>query len=141
VRIPNRNIPILNHAMNTQSIYSWDVSVKGTDWHCTVNARTRGQAKHEYYRDVIDAWPNVPFTAMRCRKIGEPHTSDRFKNCAAYRGLPELKCGQRVRVGDALGTVVDHNESANMLVLFDQDSKYKGARLSVHPSGLEVINP
>lgn len=124
------------------SLFSWEVSVAGTDWTKVVNAKSRGRAKADYYRDVIDAWPDVPFTAMRCRKIGAPKTSEQFSNCAIHRGLPGLKCGHRVKVGDARGVIVGHNSSANFNVLFDADSpKYAGLTLNCHPDGIELIGP
>lgn len=99
------------------ALFAWEVSVKGTDWTKIVNARTSGQAKRDYHLDVRDAWPDVPYTAMRCRKIGAPHTSERFKHNARYRGMPDVKCGQRVKVGEARGVIVGHNDSANASVL------------------------
>lgn len=126
-------------AAHGSDLFAWEVSVKGTDWTKIVNARTSGQAKRDYHLDVRGAWPDVPYTAMRCRKIGAPHTSERFKHNAAYRGMPDVKCGQRVKVGEARGVIVGHNESANFDVLFDADSpKYAGLKLNCHPSGVEL---
>ena len=126
-------------AASGSDLFAWEVSVKGTDWTKIVNARTSGQAKRDYHLDVRDAWPDVPYTAMRCRKIGAPHTSERFKANAKYRGMPDVRCGQRVKVGEARGVIVGHNESANFDVLFDADSpKYAGLKLNCHPSGVEL---
>lgn len=125
-----------------RAVFAWEVSVKGTDWTKIVNARTSGQAKRDYHLDVRDAWPDVPYTAMRCRKIGAPHTSERFKHNARYRGMPDVQCGQRVKVGEARGVIVGHNDSANFDVLFDDDSpKYAGLKLNCHPSGVELDGP
>ena len=105
----------------------------------TVNARTAGQAKNDYHRQVTDAWPDVPYTAMRCRKIGAPQTSEAFRRNAAYRGMPDVHCGQRVTVGEARGVIVGHNASANFDVLFDADSpKYAGMKLNVHPGSITL---
>lgn len=125
--------------MNPATIYAWEVYVSGTDWRMTVNARTRGQANRVYHNAVLDPYPNMPFTALRCRKLGPPHTSEGFAVNAAYRGKPGVKCGDRVRVGTDLGTIVGHNPSANFDVLFDADSKYHGARLNVHPDSCELV--
>lgn len=123
------------------AIFAFEVSVKGTDWTQIVNARTPGKAKQEYHNQVIDAWPDVPFTAMRCRKIGEPHTSERFRQNARYRGMPEVECGQRVKVNGNPGTIVGHNESANFNVLFDDNAEhYAGLTLSVHPQDVVLEN-
>lgn len=121
-------------------VFAFEVSVVGTDWTKIVNTRTAGKAKYQYWLDVTDAWPDVPITAMRARKVGEPHTSEAFERNAKYRGLPNVKCGQRVKVGNDEGVIVGHNSSANFDVLFDDDSpKYSGQRLNVHPQGIEII--
>ena len=136
------NRPAMLAAAHGSALFAWEVSVKGTDWTKIVNARTAGQAKRDYHLDVRDAWPDVPYTAMRCRKIGAPHTSERFKHNARYRGMPEVRCGQRVKVGDARGVIVGHNDSANFDVLFDDDSpRYAGMRLNCHPDGIELDGP
>ena len=122
-------------------VFAFEVSVKGTDWTQIVNARTPGKAKREYHRSVVDAWPDVPFTAMRCRKIGRPHTSELFRHNARYRGMPDVECGHRVTVNGNAGTIVGHNESANFNVLFDDDAeKYAGLTLSVHPQDICLAN-
>lgn len=122
-------------------LFSFEVSVKGTDWTRIVNARTSGQAKSDYHRDLSDPWPDIPFTALRCRKIGAPHTSKQFVRNAEYRGLPNVKCGQRVKVGNEFGVIVGHNSSANFNVMFDNDSKYRGKTLNRHPGGIELVTP
>lgn len=126
--------------MNESNIQAWEVSVSGQDWKVVVNATSRGKAKAEYHRQVLDAWPGVPFTAMRASAVGRPRSSRQFILCAEYRGLPNLRCGDKVKVGQATGTVVGHNASSNFEVLFDADSKeYAGQRLSVHPESMQVI--
>lgn len=123
------------------AIFAFEVSVTGTDWTQIVNARTPGKAKREYHRQVIDAWPDVPYTAMRCRKLGGPRTSERFRHNARYRGMPDVECGQRVTVNGNAGTIVGHNESANFNVLFDDDAeKYAGMTLNVHPQDVVLQN-
>jgi len=125
---------------NKSTVFAWEVSVKGTDWTQIVNARTSGQAKSDYYYTVRECW-DVPYTAMRCRKIGAPHTSEAFKRNAIYRGLPNVRCGQRVKVGSARGVIVGHNSSANFNVLFDLDSpQYAGLTLNCHPDSV-VLEP
>ena len=120
-------------------IFSFEVRVDGTDWVRIINERTAGKARRSYYNDLIDAWPDVPFTALRCRKIGGPHTSERFRSTARDRGIPSLKCGQRVTVMGNSGTIVGHNEAANFVVIFDDESpQYGGATLSVHPQDIMI---
>lgn len=120
-------------------IFAFEVNVKGTDWHKVINARTAGKAKVEYWREVTDPWPSIPFTAIRCRKLGAPQSSEQFIRNAEYRRMPGVRCGDRVRCGEARGVIVGHNSSANFDVLFDDDSpRYPGERLNVHPSEVEV---
>lgn len=123
------------------SVFAFEVTVNGKpEWVRVINARTHGQAKSEYYSHLIDAWPDVPWTELRCRKIGNPKTSERFKANAAYRGMPSVQCGQRVKVGQARGVIVGHNCSANFDVLFDPDSpQYANLRLNVHPSSIQLV--
>jgi hypothetical protein len=53
--------------------------------------------------------------------------------------MPEVECGQRVRVGISRGVIVGHNESANFNVLFDDDDpRYPGLTLNVHPCDVDL---
>jgi hypothetical protein len=122
-------------------VFSFEVSVTGTNWTKLINARSAGKAKADYWRDVLECW-DVPFTAMRVRKIGRPESTEQFIRNAAYRGLPDVRCGDRVRVGTSLGTIVGHNSSANFDVLFDDDApRFAGLRLNVHPSDCVILEP
>lgn len=119
----------------TGQVYAFECSVVGTDWKRIVNARSAGKAKADYRRDVREPWPSIPFTAIRCRKVGAPHSSEQFIWNAQRRGMPNVRCGQRVAVGEARGVIVGHNSSANFDVLFDEDSpRCPNERLNVHPS-------
>ena len=118
------------------NVFAFEVSVKGTDWARVVNARTRGAAKADYHRDVAESWPDIPFTAIQCRKLGAPRSSEDFIRVATKRGLPAMRCGDRVRVGDATGVIVGHNSSANFDVLFDDGGRYAGQVLNVHPASV-----
>lgn len=93
-----------------------------------VNARTAGQAKAMRHAGIADAWPDVPFTAMRARAVGAPQTSAAFRRVAEMRGRPEVRCGDRIVAGERAGTIVGHNDSANWNVLFDD-----GTVGNVHP--------
>lgn len=125
------------------AVFAFACSVAGTDWgEEIINARSRGRAKREYHLGVTDAWPDVPFTAIRARKLGAPRTSPDFIRNAQYRGLPDVRCGQRVKVGDARGVIVGHNSSANFDVLFDDDSpRYAGQTLNCHPNEVTLDQP
>lgn len=103
------------------------------------NTTSAGKAKAQHFRHVSEPWPDSKFTDVRCRKVGGPQSSERFIANAKYRGMPDVRCGQRVRVGDAgEGVIVGHNSSANFDVLFDT-GKYAGQPLNCHPSTVELI--
>lgn len=120
-------------------IFAFKCSVTGTDWIGIVNHTTNGKAKSEYHRQVSDVWPDVKFTDIRAYKAGPPHTSSEFLRNAEYRGMPDVRCGDRVRVGNSVGYIVGHNSSANFDVLFDEDSEFKGCILNVHPSDIAAV--
>jgi hypothetical protein len=128
--------------VSKQAVYAFEVGVKGTDWTGIVNARTAGQAKSWYHRQVTEAWPSIPYTAITCRKVGAPESSEGFVRNAEYRGVPHVRCGQRVLVcGKARGVIVGHNGSANFDVLFDADSPlYPNVRGNVHPAECQFID-
>jgi hypothetical protein len=119
--------------------------VNAPDWGETIyNTTTAGRAKREHQLSVSDAWPDIEFTAIRVRKLGAPHTSAEFRRNARYRGLPQVRCGQRVELplvcgGSAFGTIVGHNASANFEVLFDDDSALAGRTCNVHPEELRIL--
>lgn len=127
--------------MKPKLLFSWAVTVAGKpEWEQCVNAHTSGKAKSSYYYELKESWPDIPFTAIRCRKIGSPRSSEAFIRNAVYRGLPDVRCGQRVKVGTAVGVIVGHNSSANFDVTFDSDSpKYAGLTLNCHPSDIELV--
>jgi hypothetical protein len=120
-------------------VFAFRVWVDGYDHSSIVNHLSSGKAKAEYYRDLRDVRPDIPFTAIRAKKLGAPVSSTSFVRNAQYRGMPQLQCGDRVKVGDAQGVIVGHSSSANFNVLFDQDSRYQGQVLNVHPQEIEVI--
>lgn len=109
------------------------------EWGETIyNRATAGQAKSDHFHQVRDAWDGTKFTDIPVRKIGRPASTAQFIHCAESRGLADLRCGHRVRVGDSEGTVVGHGASANFEVLFDA-GKYAGQTLFVHPCELKVL--
>lgn len=129
--------------MSDNQVFAFEVSVVDAPWPGQIiNHRTRGKAKAAYYSELQDCWPDIPFTALRARKIGQPQSSAQFIRNAEYRRLPEMRCGQRVTVGKARGVIVGHNSSANFDVLFDDDSpRYPGEVLNVHPSEITKEQP
>lgn len=121
-------------------LFAFECRHAGADRGGTIyNASSRGKALVQYLLDVRDCWPDVQFTDLRARKVGGPHTSEQFIRNARYRGLPKVRCGQRVKVGEAYGAIVGHNACANFDVLFDEGGKHSGLTLNVHPSGMELL--
>lgn len=126
-----------------REVFAWECNVRGKNWQRTINHRTAGKARYEYLLDLRDSWPDATFADITVRKIGPAHTSEAFKRNAAYRGMPEVRCGTRVEIrspeGPALGVIVGHNGSANFDVLFDDDTYFKGGVGNVHPSEIRVV--
>lgn len=128
--------------MSTTEYFAFEVWAKGLpEWARFINARTANKAKYEYLVDLQEAWPGYGYIDLRVRKVGPCHTSAEFRRNANYRGLPDVECGQHVRIGVGSGVIVGHNYSANFNVLFDDDSlKYAGLTLNVHPSIMKMHN-
>ena len=110
-----------------------------------INSTTRSKARYQYFLDISDVWSEVKIMDIKVRKVGAPHSSERFIANAKYRGLPDVRCGRRVRVkdtgeGDDIGegVIVGHNSSANFDVLFES-GRFTGQVLNVHPCGLELL--
>ena len=125
-------------------VSAYECTVIGTDWHRVINHSSAGKARYDYLRDLRDSYPDITFADIKVRKVGEARTSEAFKRTAAYRGMPDIQCGQRVQVlmpGDkpVLGFIVGHNESANFDVLFDEDTIFKGCVGNVHPSEIKAV--
>lgn len=130
------------------SAFACTMAWEGWDHGRTINARTRGQAKHQYLSSVRDAGffkagdrdQIAKFTDVRCRYVGKPITPGEFFDLVKYRGLPDwVRCGTRVKTESGSGFIVGHNSSANLNVLFDADSEYPGQTLNVHPASCEFL--
>ena len=120
-----------------RKIFAFELSVKGTNWKKIINHETAGKAKYSYWLDVRESWPDIPFTDIRCRKIGNPYTSDGFVRNAIYRGRPEIKCGQRVVIEGNAGVIIGYNSSANFDILFDE-GPFDGLILNCHPDSCQL---
>lgn len=127
--------------MTAPPLFAFEVWLKGHEQHRrVVHHRTLGKAKYSYLLDVGDSFPDgLPWALVRGRKLGPPVQGERLTRVAEYRRRPDLTAGRRVKVGDALGYIVDGNSSANFNVLFDEDSRYGGGCLNVHPADIEVV--
>lgn len=113
------------------TLRAYSCRVDGYDHETIVNAPNAGKARYGYWLDVRDAVPDLPFTAIRVRSLGDPVTSERLRRTGAYRNLP-LLAGARVEVrGMGPATVADGGGSANFFVWFDD-----GRTGYVHPCDL-----
>lgn len=104
----------------------------------TINALTAGKARYQFWLDIREPCPDVKLTDLRVRKVGAAHSSEQFIRNAKYRGMPDVRCGHRVRTNGCDGIIVGHNSSANFNVLFDS-GRYAGQTLNVHPSEIELV--
>ena len=115
-------------------VCAFEVWVSGSDIRHTMNHRSAGAAKYDYLLGVRDCYPDLKYTDLRVRKIGPPVSSEAFLRNAKYRGMPDIRCGQAVKVNGRAGVIVGHNDSANFDVLFDDGTDWAGSTLNVHPS-------
>lgn len=109
--------------------------VRHPEWARTINAETASKARYSYWRDVSEPWPDIPYTAIRSRKVGAPQSNDMFLHVAELRGLPNVRCGDRVKAGDSEGVIVGCGGGANFDVLFDS-GEYAGRQYIIHPANL-----
>ena len=104
--------------------------------HETVYAFSSGAAKARYLRLVREFWGDIPFIAIRARRLKEfPEDANLTKICK-YRGIPTLRAGKSiVSIGGKIATAIGANDSANINVIYET-----GTTGSVHPNGLTVIS-
>lgn len=105
--------------------------LRGSDHETILNRATAGQAKADYFRDVSEI--GCRYTDIRVRRLGGPVTTADLVRTATYRGVPFVRAGMRVKVGDDFGRIVGHNDSANFNVLFET-GKWAGQTLNCHPN-------
>lgn len=120
-----------------EPVFAFACRVRGMfDGHETiVNARTAGRAKYEFWCNVEDAWPGLPFTLIRVRKVGAPVTTASHEHTCEHRHRPDLAAGARVRFArdGRTGTVVGSDSSANFRVLVD------GERVPCHVHPVDLL--
>jgi hypothetical protein len=119
------------------NVFAWQCSVPNapwcdrgeTHWH-TVNAPTRGAAKAYYWRHVCDAWPDIAFTEIMCRKKGPPESDAAFLIGVRYRGIPDVRCGDCIGVPGGDAVVVGFGGGGAWLEVVNGN----GLRGYVHPA-------
>lgn len=95
----------------------------------SVWARSRGAAKAEYWRALEDAWPDYPYTGIRCRvarawdQTGDSPAFDYIRDRYGVHSRP----GQTGHMDGRAGTVT-RTESHYLWVVFDD-----GGAGAVHP--------
>lgn len=118
-------------------IRAYECTVPGSERPTIVNARSRGAAHYEYWLEVSDCCPDLPFTAVRVvlHGKGEPVTTDMHRRVIDYRGRPELVAGRRVTVRSGgpvkSGTVVGAGDGGALIKIQIDGEKYPGY---VHPA-------
>ena len=134
--------PAMKTATKTNQVFAFHVYVADRPDFCRmINHRSAGKAKAEFLSELNDPWPDYRYTDLRAQKLGPARTSEDFKRNARYRGVPDVECGQPVKVGNGRGVIVGHNSSANFDVLFDDDSpEFAGLTLNCHPGTVEYID-
>lgn len=117
-----------------QAFQCWVVGYE--EYPTTIYATSIGKAKARYCVEARDWHPDVAYLDIRAKRArrSAPVTTDAFRRVADSRGIPFARVGMRVRVGDDMGTIVGHNRSANLNVLFDDGTRYGGEVLNCHPN-------
>jgi hypothetical protein len=126
--------------MSETTVHAFEVWIPDAPWgdhRQIVNERTLGRAKSVYWRHVHDAWEGIPFTAVRGRKIGGPQSSPEFMVGVGYRGIPNVRCGDRVTWKNGGGVVVDFGGGGAYLEIIADE----GWRGYVHPSECQFPAP
>jgi hypothetical protein len=101
-----------------------------------INERTLGRAKAVYWHSWSYAWPSIPFTAVRGRKVGTPHSSPEFMRGVEYRGIASVRCGDVVSWGKSGGgVIVGFGGGGAWLEVLSND----GWRGYVHPAECEFV--
>lgn len=112
---------------------AYECTVTGTDWTRTVNALTAGKAKYSYFLDVKEAWPDVPYTAVRVRCVGKARSSEMFRHVAKIRGVA-WHVGDRVVACGRVGWIAGACSGANFEVHTED-----GTVLYEHPSNIKML--
>jgi hypothetical protein len=118
------------------NIAAFEVWIPGAPWgdvRQIINERSLGRAKAVYWRNVTDAWESIPFTAVRGRKVGAPESSSEFLIGVAYRGIPDVRCGDRVTWKHGGGVIVGFGGGGAWLQVISNE----GWRGYVHPAECE----
>jgi len=104
------------------------VRPRGKDdrWWCSYVATSPSAAKYAHYlaMEYGDSYEEM-LNYFEVRLDGGPlyPTTDAFRENAKYRGIPFAHCGMRVEVTGKPGTIIGHNSSANLDVLFDGENR------------------
>ena len=116
-----------------RNVFAFECWIPNAPWgdvRETINAQSSGAAKAHYWRRVVDAWPDIPYTAVHVRKLGPPQSDAAFLIGVGYRGIPQARCGDRVTWKNGGGVIVGFGGGGAWLeVLTDE-----GWRGYVHPA-------
>lgn len=115
------------------TVSAFECRIRGLGGTFIVNAPSRGSAKSEAFLGIRSLRDDIRFIDVSVRKVGPAVSSQAFLRTVGYRGIPHVRCGDQVMVGEDVGVIVGHNDSANLEVIFYRGGVLKGASLNVHP--------
>jgi hypothetical protein len=118
--------------LNILPMSTYSIWCSYPEYPSTFYAKTRGQAKMEYYREYGDC--GIDYLDIRCQILQKgiriPHeNAKRIQEVASKRELPFVFAGMRVKCGKNYGTLVNGNDSQNFDILFDN-----GENSNCHPT-------
>jgi hypothetical protein len=94
-------------------------NVKGKDWETVIYAATRSKARYQFWRGILESWPDIPIMAVTVQACGA-FESLKFRQVAKYRGLDFVRQGSQVELSDGRrGYIVDSNDSCNFVIDFN----------------------
>ena len=114
--------------------FSFACTVAGWDGTAVVNECSAGAAKTRLLSRMRDC--GVRFVDIRVRKLGPARSSEAFLRLAAARGRPQLRCGDIVEAHGRAGIVLDHTESANLVIRYIDPAAGRSGLAIIHPGDL-----
>lgn len=122
-------LPSVEAKRNISAFECWIPDAPWGDASQIINAQSRSAAKVVYWRHVVDAWPDIPYTAVRVRKLGSAQSDASFLIGVRYRGIPHARCGDRVTWKNGGGVIVGFGGGGAWLEVLSDE----GWRGYVHP--------
>lgn len=104
-----------------------------------INAQSAGKAKDIYFRHLRDPWPEIKFTDIKVKTVGDVVSTEGFENIVRYRRVSNAKIGMRVTVlcgqdGKRSAILVDGGGGGAYFEVIFEDTQ---ERMYVHPAEVE----